>query len=75
MSRLRTLGVILLLFFVPGSPGWAGEADPELTFALQTLKDAGIGNDAVSLLNFFRKRTLSEQDQKRLAATIRAPGR
>ena len=74
MSRLRTLGAILVLALIPGTSGWAAEPDPELAMALQTLKDANVGNDAESLLTFFRKRTLSEEDQKRLAAFIRALG-
>jgi hypothetical protein len=39
-----------------------------------TLKAAGLKSDTPALLDFFRKRTMSEADQKKLAALIRQLG-
>ncbi|MGE3807831.1 MAG: HEAT repeat domain-containing protein [Gemmataceae bacterium] len=39
-----------------------------------TLRDAGLQTDGAALLDFFRQRTLSEQDMKRLAGLVRLMG-
>jgi len=63
---------ILILYLLPVLP--AAEVDPEVGFAEQTLKGAGVATDGAGLLDFFKTRTLSPADQERLAGTIRLLG-
>jgi hypothetical protein len=51
------------------TPGRAADPD-ELAAAEKTLKDAKLALDGPSLLTYFRQRTLSEADQKKLAAIV-----
>src|SRR5262249_54072879 len=41
----------------------------------KVLRSAGVGSDGPSLLNFFRKRTLTEPDEQKLQALIQQLGR
>jgi hypothetical protein len=68
---LRTIlaGIALLLLTWPA----AGEENM-VAFDEATLKDAGVGSDVPALLDFFRKRTLSEADQAKLSKTVRKLG-
>jgi outer membrane protein assembly factor BamB len=52
----------------------AAEPDPEVVHAEKTLKDAGVGADAPSLLQFFRERTLTDADRGRLGGAVRRLG-
>jgi HEAT repeat protein len=45
-------------------------AQPDLSYEEKLLKDAGVTPDGPGLVAFFRSRTLSAEDQKRLAAAI-----
>jgi HEAT repeat protein len=57
-----------MLFGIP--PGRAADNDTNLTGDEQTLRAAGVGVDGTGLLEFFRKRTLSQADQDRLAGLV-----
>jgi hypothetical protein len=52
----------------------AAEVDPEVGFAEQTLKGAGVATDGPGLLAFFKTRTVSPEDQDRLARAVRLLG-
>src|SRR5262249_34046637 len=52
----------------------AAEADSDLQYYEKTLREARITPDGPSLLEYFRKRTLSESDRARLADTVRRLG-
>lgn len=62
----------VMLVLVGGAVALAAEA--ELRSEEQLLKNAGIAADGAGLLDFFRKRTVSEADQARLAQTVRRLG-
>jgi hypothetical protein len=52
------------------APGRAAEADSQVTVAEEALRDAKVGTDGPSLVKFFRQRTLSEADRKKLADKV-----
>ncbi len=75
MSVLRTCRLGVLAVCLGLASGWAAElADPEVTSAERTLKDAAVGKDGPALVAFFRERTLTVADQDRLAQMIRHLG-
>jgi HEAT repeat protein len=53
--------------------GWSAE-DDAIEADLQVLKKAGIASDSEGLLNFFRRRTLTEPDRLRIEGLIRDLG-
>jgi HEAT repeat protein len=70
---LACLAVIFpLLGGVGITPG--AEPDSDLASAEKTLREAHIGTDGPSLLDFFRKRTLGAKEQARLTALVRQLG-
>lgn len=69
LSALVGAGLALLLA-APGSRG----ADSDLAYAEKALQEAKLKTDGPSLLEFFRQRTLSEADRKRLAEAVRLLG-
>jgi HEAT repeat protein len=71
MSAGRLLLALLLLACV--SPGRADDPDDTARHEA-TLKQAGLGTDGPALLHFFRKRTPTAEDQKRLAEAMRHLG-
>jgi hypothetical protein len=66
------LFALLVLVGVPDAR--AAEADSDLEYYEKTLREAKISPDGPSLLEYFRKRTLSEQDRTKLADTVRLLG-
>src|SRR5437870_4023089 len=64
----------LSLFLGAAVTGRAAEADTDLVQAEKTLKEANIATDGSALLEFFRKRTLSDADRAKLPGTIRLLG-
>jgi HEAT repeat protein len=65
----------MLLFAISafGSNNYS-TADDTLAADLQVLQNAGISSDSSSLLEFFRRRTLTETDRTRIEALIRDLG-
>jgi hypothetical protein len=53
---------------------WAADEDSEIAYAIQTLRQAGVATDGPGLLDYFRKRTLSEDDRAKLAGVVRRLG-
>lgn len=72
MRRLLILAVLVSL--LPHTQLGAAEADSDLAYAEQTLREARINPDGPALLKFFRERTLSAADRAKLAALIRRLG-
>jgi hypothetical protein len=70
------LAALLAVAFVLTSAGTRAdsETDDLLASDEKLLRDAGLGTDAGALLDFFRKRTLTEADRDRLTATVRLLG-
>jgi hypothetical protein len=66
--RITLAGLILLL------TSSAFGDDKMVAFDEATVKDAGVGTNAPALLDFFRKRTLSEAEQAKLSRTVRKLG-
>jgi HEAT repeat protein len=73
MDARRVIGVCLGLLLLTGG-GRGAEADPDLAAAEKALQDARQATDGPALVKFFRQRTLSEADRKRLAEVVRALG-
>jgi hypothetical protein len=71
-QEARTMRTLLfaLAVTVPSADG----APPELAQEERLLRDAGIGVDGPGLLAFFKDRTLSPEDVKRLSAAVRQLG-
>jgi HEAT repeat protein len=65
----RALGMALLLVFLTAASEPPSNADDE-----ELLKKSGVKADGPSILEFFRKRTLSQTGQQRIAALIRQLG-
>ncbi|MBY0525087.1 MAG: PQQ-binding-like beta-propeller repeat protein [Gemmataceae bacterium] len=72
MPALRLLVLTLLLPF-PLAGVLRGD-DRATAYEEGVLKDAGIGSDGPALLEFFRKRTLSDAEQAKIADTVRRLG-
>ena len=74
MSRsLIALVLCACLALSLGVRGRAADADPGAVDE-QTLKDAGLPVDGPSLLEFFRKRTLTEAAQQKIQALVKQLG-
>ena len=71
MSSTRPALIAVLLAALAGP--LHGQEDPG-AYDEALLKDAGLKTDNPALLEFFRKRTLSEKDQAKLAQTVRRLG-
>src|SRR5262245_30122204 len=63
-----------LLLLILNSGNRAAETDTDLVHAEKTLKEAKLATDGSALLEFFRKRTISEADRAKLAKTVRLLG-
>ncbi len=73
----RLLGSLLgACVLLPGAGpcARAAESNPEVDYALQTLREAHLPTDGPALVKYFRDRTLSEADQAKLAGTVRLLG-
>lgn len=70
ISRLILLITALALMLAGHSP----VEEPAPSYDETMLKDAGVPTDDAGLLDFFRKRTLSEAEQARIAQTVRKLG-
>src|SRR6266851_2512643 len=67
--------VFVILFLISLQTGYGLAADDDSVAAdLQVLKKAGIPSDTAGLLNFFRRRTLTESDRERIEGWIRELG-
>jgi hypothetical protein len=71
-STALLLSLALFVRAEPDKP--VTEPDLDLTYAEKTLKDANIPADGPGLTAFFKSRTLSPNDQNRLAAAVRKLG-
>jgi HEAT repeat protein len=71
---VRLGSLCLLLFGLPLSLWAVPPLDADVAHAERTLKEAGLATDADSVLAFIRAHTLSEEEQERLAATVRQLG-
>jgi hypothetical protein len=67
-------GPVAVAWLTMAGAGRAAEPDVELADAVQTLQQARLGTDGPALLDFFKKRTLSEADQAKLAGIVRQLG-
>jgi HEAT repeat protein len=73
--RVFAFRVFVLLFFFLSNPlAGQGAGDDPVTVDLQVLKKAGISTDSAGLLDFFRRRTLSDLDRGRIEGLIRDLG-
>lgn len=73
--NLQRLGIAALassLLFLAGLT--FGQPTDSISQDEKTLKEAGIASDGPSLLEYFRKRTLSEKERERIALLIRRLG-
>src|SRR5262245_35658674 len=71
--RVITLSMAILIAATSVSAAPVS-ADANLQADEQLLRSAGIGTDGPALLDFFRKRTLTEMEQARLADSVRRLG-
>jgi hypothetical protein len=71
MSAHRVLYVVFLL---PFGSILAAEPDPETVYAERTLQDAGVAIDGPGLVAYFKSRTLTEADRRRLIQAVRLLG-
>ena len=53
---------------------WAGEAKENLAQDVKLLQDAGVATDGLGLLEFFRKKTLSEAQRRQIEELIQQLG-
>jgi HEAT repeat protein len=74
MRIVRTLSLLAIIVGMQLGSGGARADDAGTTADEATLRAAGLQTDGPALLEFFRKQTLSEADQARLAATVRQLG-
>jgi hypothetical protein len=68
------LTAVLVVLGLPACGLAEGVSADEAAGDLQTLAAAGVPGDGPALLQFFRKRTLSPEDQAKLQATVRLLG-
>src|SRR5689334_8820573 len=68
-GRCTLLAGLILAFLLAGTPARAADASDDAV-----LRSAGLPTDGPGLLDFFRKRTLSDADVARLAETVRRLG-
>jgi HEAT repeat protein/outer membrane protein assembly factor BamB len=66
--------VALTLFADPLAAPAPGAADEVETTDEKVLEAAGVGTDGAALLAFFRRRTLTEEDERRVAELVRQLG-
>jgi hypothetical protein len=64
------LGLGALLALVAAEPKKAAKPDPELAEAEQTLKDNKVATDNATLLDYFRKRTLTKAERDKLGSYV-----
>lgn len=64
----------LLLVLVLAGGGRGAEADAELAYAEKILDEAKVATDGLTLLQFFRDRTLAADDLRKLADKVRLLG-
>src|SRR5712692_2542632 len=69
----RTALLVLMPVFLIRTCGVRGQESP-LAADEKSMQDAGLKTDGPALLDFFRKRTLSEADTAKLADTVRRLG-
>ncbi len=74
MTARRAVPLCVVLLALAPFGGRAVEPDPEVAYAEQILKEAGVASDGAGLLAYFKARTLSQADLDRLAATVRKLG-
>jgi hypothetical protein len=74
MKRAAAVGPALCALVLLALPAAEPPADDDKLADEKTLRDAGFGADAPAVLDFFRKRTLTEEDRKQFAALIRQLG-
>lgn len=74
-SSLRTAcGVTAFLMAVAAAVGRSGEGAADLVQEEKTLREAGLKTDGLALLEFFRERSLTDEQRERLAALIHQLG-
>jgi hypothetical protein len=73
MRSFRRAGIAVLLAAF-SLPGLRGAEAPDLQPDEQTLKAAGVGTDGPALLDYIRKRTLSDDERAKVAETVRRLG-
>src|SRR5437660_3963555 len=64
-------GPVTAVWLMMAGAGQAEETDAELADAVKTLQQARVGTEGPALMDFFKKRTLTEADQAKLAGVVR----
>jgi HEAT repeat protein len=72
--KLRLAVVVGAVALVLSNAARAAEPDPELVSAEKVLKDAGVAADGPGLLDYFRKQTLTPDQEKELQAAVKRLG-
>jgi hypothetical protein len=68
------LATPFLGLFLATGPARADEPDPETAFAERTLRDTGVATDGPGLVAYFKSRTPTDADRRRLAEAVRLLG-